>query len=172
MSGGLLRVHGNGGHRLGAGLPGASRGMSGGEVVVAGRVGDEVAARARRGLVVVGGDTGASAGRAMIAGTLVVFGHVGPDPVAGNKRGSLLSVGGVRVPTTYRLACTYEPPFVRLLMTYLARRYGLAIEAADATGFHATASAIGDQAADSHCASFAIDQTGTRTATSTDCWLR
>lgn len=127
MAGGVLRVHGDGGHRLGAGPPGASRGMTGGEIVVSGRVGAEVAARARRGLVVVGGDTEASAGRAMIAGTLVVFGRVGPDPALGNKRGSLLSVGGVRVPETYRLACIYEPPFVRLLMTYLMRRHGLTV---------------------------------------------
>lgn len=128
MSGGLLRVHGDAGHRLGAGLPGASRGMTGGEIVVAGRAGDDAAACARRGLIVVGGDTGAFAGRAIIAGTLLVFGRVGPHPALGNKRGSLVCIGGVRVPASYRLACIYEPPFVRLLLTYLTRRHGLAID--------------------------------------------
>jgi formylmethanofuran dehydrogenase subunit C len=102
--------------------------MTGGEIIVAGRAGDDAAARARRGLVVVGGSTGAFAGRAMVAGTLLVFGRVGPSPGEGNKRGSLVCLGGVSVPATYRLACTYEPPFVRVLMTYLARRHGLAID--------------------------------------------
>jgi formylmethanofuran dehydrogenase subunit C len=128
MAGGTLRVQGDVGHRLGAASPGASRGMTGGEIIVAGRAGDDAAARARRGLVVVGGSTGAFAGRAMVAGTLLVFGRVGPSPGEGNKRGSLVCLGGVSVPATYRLACTYEPPFVRVLMTYLARRHGLAID--------------------------------------------
>ena len=128
MAGGTLRVHGDAGHRLGAASPGASRGMTGGEILVEGRVGDDAAARVRRGLVVVGGGTGAFAGRAMVAGTLVVFGRVGPAPAEGNTRGSLVCLGGVTVPPTYRLACTYEPPFVRLLMTYLARSHGLAID--------------------------------------------
>jgi formylmethanofuran dehydrogenase subunit C len=129
MSGGVLRVQGSAGHRLGGGLPGASKGMTGGEIVVVGSVGDDVAARMRRGLVVVGGSAGAAAGRAMIAGTLVVFGTVGGDPAEGNKRGSLIALGDIRVPPSYRYACTYEPPFVRLLMTHLARRHGLPVEA-------------------------------------------
>ena len=128
MSGGVLRVHANAGHRLGGGLPGASKGMTGGEIVVDGNAGDDAAARIRRGLVVVGGSTGASAGRAMIAGTLVVFGVVGDHPAQGNKRGSLIALRDIQVPSSYRYACTYEPPFVRLLLTHLARRYGLPVE--------------------------------------------
>ena len=50
--------------------------------------------------------------------------------------------------------------------------YDIAIDSADAAGFQATATAKGGQADDSHCASFTIDQTGTKTATSTDCWSR
>ena len=50
--------------------------------------------------------------------------------------------------------------------------YDIAIDSADAAGFQATATAKGGQADDSHCAEFTIDQTGTRTATSTDCWSR
>jgi formylmethanofuran dehydrogenase subunit C len=129
MSGGLLRIAGNAGHRLGGGLPGASKGMTGGEIVVDGSAGDDAAARMRRGLVVVGGLAGASAGRAMIAGTLVVFGPVGDHPAEGNKRGSLVALRDVRIPASYRYACTYEPPFVRLLMTHLERRYGLLLPA-------------------------------------------
>jgi formylmethanofuran dehydrogenase subunit C len=125
MSGGALRIVGNAGARVGAAAPGASKGMTGGEIVVNGSVGPEAAARARRGLIAVAEDAGEHAGRAMIAGTLIVFGRVGPHPGRGSKRGSIVALGGVAVPATYRYACTYQPPHVRLLLTYLRRRYGL-----------------------------------------------
>ena len=41
---------------------------------------------------------------------------------------------------------------------------------ANAAGFSATATATASQAADTRCATFTIDQTGTRSATNTDCW--
>jgi type IV pilus assembly protein PilE len=50
--------------------------------------------------------------------------------------------------------------------------YDIKIDAADATGFQATATAKGGQADDMHCASFTIDETSAKTATSTDCWSR
>jgi formylmethanofuran dehydrogenase subunit C len=128
MAGGILRVVGNAGDRLAAAAPGASKGMTGGEIVVGGAAGAGAAARARRGLVVVAGDAGAEAGRAMIAGTLVVFGRTGPGPGRGSRRGSIVAIGGIDVPPTYRYACTFQPPHVRLLMTYLQRRYALAVD--------------------------------------------
>lgn len=128
MRGGALRVHGDAGHRLGAAAPGAAKGMTGGEVVVSGSVATEAAAHARRGLVVVMGDVGPDAARAMIAGSLVAFGRVGLNPGSGNKRGSIVALGGLAVPATYAYACTFEPPHIRLTMTYLRRRYGLAID--------------------------------------------
>lgn len=51
-------------------------------------------------------------------------------------------------------------------------RYSIAITAADAATFAATATAQGRQAQDTHCAEFRIDATGARTATSADCWTR
>lgn len=49
--------------------------------------------------------------------------------------------------------------------------YAIEIAAgADTESFAATATAIGGQAADTHCAAFALDQAGTRTATHADCW--
>lgn len=125
MQGGALRITGNTGDRLGGALPGAARGMSGGEIFVNGSAGREALARARRGLVVVGGDVDADAARAIIAGTLVVFGRIGANPGRGSKRGSIVALGGVDVPTTYEYACTYQPAYVRLLLTYVFRRYGL-----------------------------------------------
>mgnify|MGYP005606842393 CR=1 FL=1 len=50
--------------------------------------------------------------------------------------------------------------------------YDITIDSADAAGFQATATAKGGQADDAHCAEFTIDQTGTKAATSTDCWSR
>jgi formylmethanofuran dehydrogenase subunit C len=129
MSGGTLHIHGAAGDRVGGVPPGAARGMTGGEIVVGRGAGDDVAARARRGLVVIGGGVGHAAARAMIAGTLVVFGGALGEAGRGSKRGSVVAVGAVPVPSTYRYACTYEPPWIRLLMSYLTRRYGLAIDA-------------------------------------------
>jgi formylmethanofuran dehydrogenase subunit C len=130
MAGGSLRIAGNAGHRCGAASAGASRGMTGGELVITGSAGDEIAARARRGLVVVGGDAGEQAARAMIAGTLVVIGRTGPRAGRGSKRGSIVAIGGIDVPATYQYACTFQPPHLRLTLTYLSRRYGLAVDAA------------------------------------------
>ncbi len=128
MAGGVLRVDGNAGDRLGAARPGASKGMTGGEIIVAGAAGADAAARLRRGLVVVAGSVGAEAGRAMVAGSLVVFGAIAGEPGRGNKRGSIVAAGGVTVPATYRYACTFEPPHLRLTLTYLRRQYGLPID--------------------------------------------
>jgi type IV pilus assembly protein PilE len=56
--------------------------------------------------------------------------------------------------------------------------YDIVIDAADAAGFQATASAKGGQADDMHCAEFTIDETGAKTARNssdaavTDCWSR
>ena len=136
MSGGVLRIHGSAGARLGAARPGASRGMTGGEIVVRGATGPEAGARARRGLIVIAGDTGRDAARAMIAGTLVVLGRTGDAPGRGNKRGSIIAAGVTAIPATYRYACTYQPPHVRLTMTYLRRRYGLDIDDRFALGHY------------------------------------
>jgi len=127
MSGGVLRVSGNAGDRLCAAVPGASKGMTGGEAIVLGSAGSEAGARCRRGLIVVGGDAGPQVARDIIAGTVVVGGRTGAEPGRRNKRGSIVALGGIDVPPTYRYACTYDPPYVRLLMTYLRKTYAMAI---------------------------------------------
>jgi len=124
MSGGVLRIDGNAGNRLGGGVPGASKGMSGGEIVVFGSAGAAAGALLRRGLIAVAGGVGAFAGRGLIAGTVLALGPIGEQPGIGSKRGSIIAAGGVDVPPTYRRACTYEPPHVRLLLTSLRRRFG------------------------------------------------
>lgn len=129
MAGGVLRVDGSAGDRLGAAPPGAAKGMRGGEIVVRGPAGADAGARVRRGLIVVGGDCGPGAARAAIAGTLVVLGRVGAGAGVQSKRGSVVAVGAVDVPPTYRYACTYRPPHLRLTFTHLRRAHGLAVDA-------------------------------------------
>jgi formylmethanofuran dehydrogenase subunit C len=121
MSGGLLRIRGSAGDRLGAAMPGASRGMTGGEILVHGNAGAEAAARVRRGLVVIGGDTGPRAAHAMIAGTIMIGGRVGSGAGVWSKRGSVIALGKVEIPATYRYACTYRPSYVSVLVRYLQR---------------------------------------------------
>lgn len=128
MSGGTVIVAKDVGHRLAGPLPGASKGMTGGEIIVFGSAGDDAVARVRRGLVVVAGNAGRHTARSMIAGTLVVFGRTGSDAGRGSKRGSILAVGGIDVPSTYQYANTYRPAYVRLVLTYLRRRYGMTID--------------------------------------------
>jgi formylmethanofuran dehydrogenase subunit C len=134
MAGGVLCVNGNAGNNVGGAAEGAARGMTGGEIIVRGAAGADVGAVARRGLVVVCGDAGPGAGRAMIAGTVIVFGTLGAGAGLWSKRGTLVAMCGVDVPPTYRYACTYRPPYVALVLTYLRTRYKLAVEDCHVTG--------------------------------------
>ena len=45
----------------------------------------------------------------MIAGTIVAFGDVGAAAGLWSKRGSIVALGAVTIPSTYRYACTYQP---------------------------------------------------------------
>ena len=126
MTGGVVRIAGDAGDRLAGALPGG-RGMSGGEVIVGGSAGDDAAASCRRGLVVVAGGVGAGAARQMIAGSLIVFGRAGAGTGAFLKRGTVACVGGLEVPDTFRYACTYRPPHLRMTLVYLSRFYGFTL---------------------------------------------
>ncbi len=135
MAGGTLTIGGSAGDRLGGPLPGASRGMTGGEIFVNGSAGREAASAVRRGLVVVGGDA-VDAGRAMIAGTLIVGGAITGTIGQWNKRGSIIAIGGATVPPTYRYACSYRPPYLRVLFQYLRSR-AVPVDGRIATGRYA-----------------------------------
>jgi type IV pilus assembly protein PilE len=65
---------------------------------------------------------------------------------------------------------TAPPAGLGLSATTDGGRYTVAITAANAAAFSATATAAGAQAADATCATFTINQAGARTATSADCW--
>jgi len=128
MAGGALLVWGSAADRVGGALPGASRGMTGGEIFVRRNVGRDAGMAVRRGLIVVGGDAGDGAARGMIAGTILVMGKAAGAVGLWNKRGTVVALGGVTVPPTYRYACTYRPPHLRLIFAYLRRAHGVPVD--------------------------------------------
>lgn len=134
MAGGVIEIRGSAGDNAGGARPGASRGMTGGEIVIRGAAGSDPGARMRRGLIAVTGDAGQGTGRGMIAGTVVVFGAAGPETGRWIKRGSIVSFGAVVRPASFRYACTYRPPHIRVLLRYLATRYGLPVTASQIGG--------------------------------------
>ena len=136
MAGGSIHVRGTAGARAGAAAPEARRGMTGGELVVTGDVGDGAGALMRRGLLAVGGRTGRHTGAGMIAGTVVAVGDLGAAAGLWSKRGSIVALAGVTFPSTYRLACTYQPIHLRLVLTRLKTTYGLPVEGRHLTGFY------------------------------------
>jgi len=68
------------------------------------------------------------------------------------------------------LLAVAPPAGLGLSATTAGGRYTVAITAANAAAFSATATAAGAQAADTTCATFTINQAGARTATSANCW--
>jgi formylmethanofuran dehydrogenase subunit C len=136
MAGGSIEVQGDAGDRAGAAAAEARRGMTGGELVIRGSVGNGAGALMRRGLLAVGGRVGTHAGAGMIAGTLVAFGDLGAAAGLWSKRGSIVALSQVPVPSTYRLACTYQPTHLRLLLIRLRSTYGLPVEGRHLTGFY------------------------------------
>jgi formylmethanofuran dehydrogenase subunit C len=126
MSGGVLRILGDAGARLGAAYPGARVGMTGGEIVVSGDVGEEAGAGMRRGLLAVGGRTGNGAGLRMLAGTVIALGGIGDEAGLGNRRGSLVSGRAARLLPSYALATRFSPPTLRLQLLRV-RELGLTV---------------------------------------------
>ncbi len=136
MSGGSIEIRGNAGDNAGGARPpgGASRGMTGGEIIIRGSAGLEAGASMRRGLIVIGGDAGERAGRGMIAGSVVVFGTAARGAGRWTKRGTIVALGPIERPATFRYACTYRPPHLRLTFVYLRARYALPIADRYVTG--------------------------------------
>ncbi len=128
MAGGTVVIRGDAGVRAGAAAPEARRGMTGGELVIHGNAGPAAGTRMRRGLIAIRGRAGAGAGATMIAGTVVIMGAAGPETGLWSKRGSIIALGRISIPATYRYACTYQPAYLRLVLTRLHTRHGLPIK--------------------------------------------
>jgi len=136
MAGGSVEIMGDAGSGPGGAAPEARRGMTGGELVVHGSVGSEAGRRMRRGLVVIGRDAGADAGFEMIAGSVIILGSATGEVGIWSKRGSIVALGAVKIPITYRYACTYKPAYLRVMLRRLRTRYSLPLEERQLAGLY------------------------------------
>lgn len=136
MTGGFIDIRGNAGAGAGSAAPGARRGMSGGEIVIRGSAGPETGRSMRRGLIAIGGDAAPYTGLNMVAGTVVVCGATDRGAGTWSKRGSVVALGTVTPPPTYRYACSYRPVHLRLTLLHLQRRRGLAVDERHISGLY------------------------------------
>jgi formylmethanofuran dehydrogenase subunit C len=136
MRGGRLRIRGSAGHHLGGAYPGERAGMLGGELLVHGGAGDEAGAGLRRGLIAVAGPLGETAGLRMLAGTIVALGELGARPGAAMRRGTIVAMSPPALLPTFALACSYQPPFLRLYLRRL-RALGLPVDDGQIEGRYA-----------------------------------
>ena len=136
LAGGRLDIGGDAGPRAGAAQPGFKRGMTGGELIVRGSAGPEAGAAMRRGLLVVLRVAGDRAGLGMIAGTVVAFGRLGADAGLWSKRGTIVALSQITPPPTYSYACTGQPAYLRLLLTYLRAGCGLPVRPRHLNGLY------------------------------------
>lgn len=132
MAGGLVEVKGNAGHMVGSAYRGSSIGMTGGTILVRGSVRNETGHAMRNGLIAVGGHCGDFAGVNLNAGTIIVLGNLGIRTGAGMKRGTIIACGNVQMLPTFRFACTYRPPFMKMYMDHVQN---LGLEAAEKYGY-------------------------------------
>jgi formylmethanofuran dehydrogenase subunit C len=93
MRGGLIHIRGSAGNCAGGAYRGSRKGMTGGELLIEGKAGDETGRVMRRGLIAIGGSSGEFCGSRMIAGSIFVGGTVGGRAGAGMKRGTICLLG-------------------------------------------------------------------------------
>ncbi len=109
-----IEIRGDAGEMLAGPLAGELAGMSGGRVVVRGKVGPRAGDRLRRGIVIVEGDAGEDLGSRVIAGTIVVLGRTAGRVGYLNRRGSLVLAKRVDFGPTYIDCGAHVLTFARL----------------------------------------------------------
>lgn len=127
MRAGRIHIHGDAGHLTGGAYRGSRAGMRGGVILVEGNAKNEIGCSMRRGLIAVHGDTGDYPGVSMHAGNILIFGLPGIRAGAGMRRGTIAVFGEIpgdpkrtlELLPTFRLDCTYRPPFVALYLQKL-----------------------------------------------------
>jgi formylmethanofuran dehydrogenase subunit C len=121
--GGLLAICGHCGNDLARPLPGKKTGMTGGDILVAGNVGDRAAHRMRRGTILVSGNAGHHGCQQMIAGTVIAQGDIGDSWCLGMKRGSLIELNPAGSQSTTHAGFTigrdFELSFLQILWKHL-----------------------------------------------------
>jgi len=120
----LIRVHGNAGGQVGAAYRGSRKGMKNGMILIDGAAGMEIGMRMRRGLICIMDRVGDFAGLQMLGGTLFLCGKVGIRTGAWMSRGTIVALKPVELLPTFQFACSYEPVFLKLLLTQL-RKLGM-----------------------------------------------
>lgn len=89
MSGGELVIHGDAGENLGGVFPGSMRGQRGGVILVGGNAGATAGQYQRRGLLIVLGNAGDETGFAQRAGTIIIGGTSGARTGYSMRRGTI-----------------------------------------------------------------------------------
>lgn len=125
--GGLLAICGHCGHNLAGPLPGKKTGMTGGDILIGGNVGDRAAHRMRRGTILVSGHAGQHGCQQMIAGTVVVQGNIGHSWCIGMKRGSLIELNSGDAASSTHAGFTmrrdFELSFLQILWKHLRAQH-------------------------------------------------
>lgn len=123
LRGGLLAVCGHCGNDLASPLPGKKTGMTGGDILIGGNVGDRAAHRMRRGTILVSGHAGHHGCQQMIAGTVIAQGNIGDSWCLGMKRGSLIELNPAGSQSTTHAGFTigrdFELSFLQILWKHL-----------------------------------------------------
>ncbi len=133
MIGGRVTIKGSAGHLIGSAYRGSPIGMQGGEIIIHGDVKNETGNAMRGGLIAIGGNTGDFTGVNMLAGTIIVLGEMGIRNGASMKRGTILSMHDAPMIPTFSYACTYNPTYLRLYLSYI-RNLGLEVSDAQING--------------------------------------
>ena len=101
---GLSIIGGDVADRFGAPLPGKLQGISGGDSIILGSLGNRACERMRRGTICVAGDIGAHLAHQWIAGTILAMRNIGPHWGAQMRRGSLIFCGDPSAPSAATLS--------------------------------------------------------------------
>ncbi|MFN7289302.1 MAG: formylmethanofuran dehydrogenase subunit C [Pirellula sp.] len=127
LRGGLLAICGHCGNDLASPLPGKKTGMTGGDILIGGNVGDRAAHRMRRGTILVSGHAGHYGCQQMIAGTVIAQGNIGDSWCLGMKRGSLIELNpaGAQHSTHagFTIGRDFELSFLQILWKHLRTQH-------------------------------------------------
>ncbi len=125
-AGAHIEIKGDAGEMLAGPLAGELAGMSGGRVVVRGKVGARAGDRLRRGILIIEGDAGDDLGSRFIAGTIIALGKTSGRVGYLNKRGSIILAKRPELSPTYIDCGPHVLTFARLFARSLKADSGAA----------------------------------------------
>jgi len=116
---GLILVNGSAGDNIGAPRRGDRDGISGGNIVVKGDVGDLAGTRMRRGTIIAHGKIGAQAGARMMGGTIWGTHGFGQNPGVQMRRGLLIAPTMEHMLPTFLDCGFHDLGIVKIMNRYL-----------------------------------------------------